>query len=178
MSDAANSTFNFPIGTILMLATRSALPADWLVCNGEPIPAVYPELRTQLGPNLPNLIGRSLIGAGETKKALTKQSDGRDPSFSSLGEGLVLGQTGGECVHTLLRAEMPKHGHRINHGDFGIAKHSYESNRADSDHAFETHAHTPVGGTETEGENRAHNNLQPYFVVTYIIYAGRPQRSQ
>lgn len=173
-----------PIGTILAsILSSSSLPTGWLRCDGSPIPAKYSELMTLLNSNsTPNLIGRTLIGAGDVNKASTTQSDNLNPQFNVLpqvlsnGSVLQIGNTGGESVHTLQLAGMPTHSHTINqnNGGFGYHCRSFEGSNSGNDYPFETNPSTAASnnGTDTTGGGGAHNNVQPYFVVNYIIFAG------
>lgn len=162
-----------PIGTILPTALNSnSMPRNWLICDGSTIPAQYQELITLLGSQTtPNLIGRVLIGAGSLDKAQTKQTDGLDPHFAALGSGLSIGNTGGECQHTLSTDEMPSHAHSINNGDFGLHHRSFKG-EDDSDIPFETQAGNRLGGTDATGGGKGHYNVQPYYAVNYMIYGG------
>lgn len=162
-----------PIGTILpCIQVPKSLPAGWLPCDGSAIPPQYQELSTLLGSlHTPNLIGRTLIGAGDLTTATQSQTDGLDPNFSALGPALQIGNIGGECRHTLSVDEIPKHVHTINHGDFGVHGRSFEG-AGGNDKPFETSPHTHLTNTDFAGGGRSHYNVQPYFAVTYMIFAG------
>jgi len=95
----------------------------------------------------PNLTGRFILGSGA-------------------GSGLTsrtLGQSGGAESVTLTEAQMPSHTHNyaiVNApwppGDFG--------NRSQNVwRGAETTATTPTGG------NQPHNNMPPFYVLTYIM---------
>lgn len=100
----------------------------------------------------PDLRGRFIVGVG--------QGPGR---FSYVNNA-----SGGEETHTLTESEMPSHTHSINKGDFGIHSQSFQG-EDDKDLPFETHASTPLGGTDSTGGNQPHNNLPPFYALTYII---------
>jgi hypothetical protein len=170
-SNLASGTL--PIGSIVAsILDPHSVPVGWLVCDGSSIPPQYQQLQTLLGSgNTPNLIGRTLIGAGSLAGAQTDQSDGRGPDFESLGAALPIGSTGGECVHTLTEGEMPSHIHPINACNFGLHRRSFAGDN-DNDLPFEMNADTPLTGTDGAGNSMPHFNVQPYFAVTYIIYAG------
>ena len=163
-----------PVGTIIAsVLNQKSLPVGWLPCDGSAIPPQYQRLMTLLSSKTtPNLIGRTLIGAGALATASTSQKDGHQPQFDALGTALQIGDTGGECAHTLTTTEMPTHSHTINRGDFGLHHRSFEGND-DGDLPYETNCSgARLQGTDACGDNGAHNNVQPYFSVTYIIYAG------
>lgn len=170
------TSFSVPVGTILAAAvSANSLPDGWLACDGSTIPPQYQQLKTVLGTSTtPNLIGRTLIGAGSLSKAQATQTDGRAPHFADLSASgaLQIGDTGGECDHQLSVAELPPHSHPINNGDFGLHHRSFEGSD-DSDLPFETNPDGQrLGGTNNTGGGAGHYNVQPYYAVTYIIYAG------
>lgn len=168
---------DLPIGSIIpSVITPQSLPDGWLPCDGSVIPPAYQQLKTVLGSNnTPNLIGRTLIGAGSLAKAQTSQTDKRDPRFVALSAtgALQIGDTGGEGDHLLSTSELPSHSHQINNGDFGLHHRSFEGSD-DSDLPFETNSDsTRLGGTNNAGGDQRHYNAQPYYAVTYMIYAGQ-----
>ena len=134
-----------PLGSIVANAlAKEHIPAGWLPCDGSEIPGEYQELATLLGCNYtPDLTGKTLIGAGG--------------SYS-------LGQTGGEARHTLTEDEIPPH------------HHEYEQMFLEGTHGGFTAHETGIKShglrqTTAAGGGKPHNNMQPYRVVYYIIYA-------
>ncbi|WP_225414651.1 phage tail protein [Stigmatella hybrida] len=176
-SAAPATAVPLPIGTIIASILRpDSLPAGWLPCDGSPIPAEYQELITLLNsPNTPNLIGRTLIGAGNLSAASTKQTDGLNPEFSLLGPllggSLQISATGGESLHYLSQDEIPAHTHHINGTNFGVHQRSF-SGADGANRPFENNPAYSLAGTDSTGGGKAHNNLQPYYAVTYIIFGG------
>jgi microcystin-dependent protein len=165
---------SLPVGSIVATALNPAsLPQGWLPCDGSPIPGQYAQLITVLGSSTtPNLIGRTLVGAGDLTQASTTQSDGRDPSFAVLGDSLDVMYTGGECEHQLSSGELPSHSHTINGGNFWRHYQSFEGNSNDDDKPFEINGKgLQIGGTDDAGQDEAHYNVQPYYAVTYMISA-------
>ena len=148
-------------GTIAAYAGSTA-PTGTLLCDGAAVSrityaALFAILGTRYGSgngsttfNLPNLKGRVPVGM-----------DALQSEFDALGE------TGGAKTHTLTESQIPIHAHNI------------KSASAANDGAINTNQ-LAVGkeGTiyanknpiETAGGGLAHNNLQPYTVVNYIIY--------
>ena len=184
-----------PSGAITQFAGSSA-PTGWLVCDGSAISrTTYAALFAVIGStygagdgsttfNLPNLKGRVPVGL-----------DSAQTEFDALGE------TGGAKTHTLTTAEMPSHTHTQNaHNHTGSAlsagshQHGYiepyntsgmgpagsygyyhyaRSALTDSAGA---HTHTlsidnATATNQNTGGGGAHNNLQPYIVLNYIIKA-------
>lgn len=184
-----------PSGAITQFAGSSA-PTGWLVCDGSAVSrTTYAALFAVIGStygdgngsttfNLPNLKGRVPVGL-----------DSAQTEFDALGE------TGGAKTHTLTTAEMPSHTHTQNaHNHTGSAlsagshQHGYiepyntsgmgpagsygyyhyaRSALTDSAGA---HTHTlsidnATATNQNTGGGGAHNNLQPYIVLNYIIKA-------
>jgi microcystin-dependent protein len=157
-----------PPGTIVQWAGASttAAPLGWLFANGQDVLiAEYPNLYNTLtssgtvfpyGPNtssgtrfrLPNLAGRVPVGldAGQTE-------------FDTMGE------TGGAKTHTLSTSEIPSHSHTVT---------GFNGNPAAGTNPFgigllaisNTGYNYNTGNT---GGGAAHNNLQPYIVLNYLI---------
>jgi len=90
------------------------------------------------------------------------------------GDNKALHNNGGEETHTLTVAEMPKHDHKI------LSQHDSNSHN-NVGHRSASH-HAPgywwISGNNYEadsyrtnyvGNNAPHNNMPPYYVLTYII---------
>jgi microcystin-dependent protein len=160
-----------PAGAILQFAGSTA-PTGYLLCNGSSVSrATYTNLFIVIGTtygsanattfNLPNLLGRVPVGY-----------DSSQTEFNALGE------IGGAKTHTLATTELPAHSHSIT--DPGH-NHSYDKTVTDSNGPFgdnsseEKNSSTSTGSSTTgitiknTGGNEAHNNLQPYIVLNYII---------
>lgn len=144
----------FPVGMIFPFGGAVA-PDGYAICDGSLLSAIdYPELFAVLGYsfggsgdnfNIPDNINRTVVGSG-----------------SDYG----LGNVGGEATHTLTESEMPSHSHTIG---YTITTLVLEPG--------EVTALTPVPiltqFTGDTGGDDAHNNLQPYIGLNYIIYKGR-----
>jgi len=154
-SDLNNSVV--PTGAIMPFAGASA-PTDWLLCDGAAVSrATYADLYALISTtygvgdgsttfNLPNLKGRVPVGKNAS-----------DTEFD------VLGETGGEKAHTLVAAEMPARTHPQN----GMGGGESQGNSAPG---FGNYANlNPSAVTGSTGGDTAHNNLQPYIVLQYII---------
>jgi len=164
-----NQTINLS-GFIQMFAGSSA-PTGWLMCDGSAVSrTTYADLYAVIGTtygsgdgsttfNLPDLRGR--VGVGKSS----------DTEFDTLGE------TGGEKKHTLTTNELPSHSHVLD-SYFGYVS---TFNNIDANYGLSqggAYADRVMGGnsnntgrmaTKTSGEGAAHNILQPYIVINYII---------
>lgn len=163
-----------PVGAV-MVWISDTIPVNWLLLDGSAISRTdYADLFSVLGTtygtgdgsttfNLPDMRNRVAVGKGS------------NTLFAELGK------IGGETTHKLVTAEIPAH----THGSAGAHKHfiqntngsgsgyirleSYASaastNRSVYTNEAGSHTHTSVGGSG------AHNNVQPYIVLNYIIKA-------
>ena len=154
---------DLPIGSIIPYGGSTA-PSGWFLCQGQAVSRTdYAELFAAIGIafgsgdgsttfNIPDLRGKTLVGYN-----------------SSETEFNTIGKTGGEKTHTLAVSEMPSHSHSvapitaiaINYGCV-VAQGSYSNSSSENN---------PVTTTQATGGGQAHNNIQPYNTVNYIIKA-------
>ncbi|HWG50103.1 MAG TPA: tail fiber protein [Candidatus Acidoferrales bacterium] len=138
-------------------------PKGWTFCNGQLLPinqnqALFSILGTTYGGDgmrtfgLPNLQGRSPV---------------------HVGNGIVLGEMGGETAHTLNISELPAHNHvpvgTSNQATLTAATGNLWA--SDSSNPF-----TPSPSTSMNpacivpaGGNQPHENMSPYLVLNFII---------
>lgn len=142
-------------GMILPYA-GSTVPDGFLICDGSAVSRDdYARLFDLIGEtygagdgsttfNLPDLRGRAAVG--------------RDPSQTEFD---VLGETGGEKAHILTVSELPTHSHSEITAVAALINGGLEAPAA---------AAIPgTGSTGSVGSDQAHNNLQPYQVINFII---------
>jgi microcystin-dependent protein len=147
-----------PSGTVVAYAGKpDRVPAGWLLCDGRAVGRhAYPKLFAVIGTiygddgvtkfRLPDLRGRVVVG------------DGAGPGLTPR----PLGEKAGEETHTLTVGEMPSHAHAELFDDhIGAAG---GNNAPDANGGG-----VQLGTTGPAGGGAAHNNMQPYFVLTYII---------
>ena len=149
-----------PTGVINIYAGDVA-PTGWLICDGSAISRTeYADLFDVIGTtygagdnlttfNLPNLKSRIPVGL-----------DSNDTDFDTLGN------TGGEKEHALIINEIPQHSHSMLTGS-NINSDS-NSNRIMMGYQGGTTEGT-IRNTQNTGGGAAHNILQPYIVLNYII---------
>lgn len=177
---------NTPTGCI-MLYSGSTAPSGWLLCDGSAIlrsgyTALFALVGTTYGPgngvstfNLPNLKGRVPVGR-----------DAAQTEFDALGEN------GGAKTHTLSTSEMPSHTHVQNAHNHGITDpghaHAYgfwfgtaggsvgatltgvtQVSSQTNNQTTGISINNQTATNQNTGGGGAHNNLQPYLVLNYII---------
>lgn len=167
----ADLNVHLPPGSVFPTA-RSTAPTGYLLCDGAAVSrstyaALFSAIGTQFGTgdgsttfNVPNLKGRIPVGI-----------DSGQTEFDTRGE------TGGANTHTLTVGEMPSHTHTQD-------PHTHEAVRSNttgggSNRYYQGSAPTSVqtsqdllattATNQNTGGGGAHNNLQPYMALHYII---------
>lgn len=177
---SAQSNIGMPTGSVIPFAANNA-PAGWLLCVGQAVSrTTYANLFSVIGTmygagdgsttfNLPNLQGRVPVGLDSVQ-----------------AEFDVMGEKGGAKTHTLTTNEMPSHNHggttelpvapylRVvgGAGTSAVANHtvghgsgSYVDIANTGEFPGGNHHHA----IPAQGGGAAHNNMQPYIVLTYIV---------
>ena len=155
-----------PVGVIVPFVGKKA-PSGWALCHGGTLPKdEYPELYDMVG----YLYGGegNDFGVPDLRTRVPVGYDVRNPPFNTLGA------KGGAAEVKLTEAQMPKHNHsqRVTAGNEGgnsggVRRDSAETAKSSSFKSFKAYSHGIT--THTRGGSRAHNNLQPYIVLEYII---------
>ena len=172
------------VGEIRMWAGHPAHPpTGWLVCDGAEIS------RTEHG-LLFDVIG-TLYGSGDgTSTFLLPDFRNRSPIGSNTWDSAGLPLTtvsgtalfvGGSATHTLAESELPAHRHDMSHTHNVATSTDVMAGAAtllyvgtDNGGVIGNFASSSPSSLNTgpTGLNGAHNNLHPYFAVTYIICTG------
>lgn len=138
-------------------------PKGWALCNGQFLP---------IGQNqaLFALLGTIYGGNGQTTFALPDLRS-RVPIHTSADN--LLGEQGGVENHTLLTTQVPAHTHALR-GRNAIATSATPQNnvlaRAANGYAPAANP-TPMGSNMigAAGGGQAHNNMQPFLVLNFVI---------
>lgn len=148
-------------------------PRGWAFCNGQ-------LLSISQNTALFSLIGTTYGGDGRTTTALP-DLQGRAPMHPGRGPGLTdrrLGERGGAETVTLAEAQMPNHGHDLRANGFPASFQIPEPNRtlarSSNGNAYQSDdasGPVPMGDRmlDPAGGSQAHNNLQPYLAINFII---------
>ncbi len=142
-------------GSITMFGGDAA-PTGYLLCDGS---AVSRETYSDLFAVIAEKYG---VGDGSTTFNLP-DFRGNVPVGKDGATFTDLGDSGGEEDHALSVSEMPAHTHARNFDTSSTGSAGYPYNGGDGEDA------TKLYNTGSAGGNEAHNNLQPYLTVNYII---------
>ena len=149
-----------PTGSLLIWSTTTS-PSGYLLCDGTAVSratfaGLFAVVSTTYGIgdgattfNLPNLKGRVPVGV-----------DAGQAEFTPIAT------TGGEKTHTLTVAEMPAHTHDVSVDSDAGGVEQIRVRKANLD---ATSGLSVPNAAKTTGGGGAHNNLQPYLVMNYII---------
>jgi microcystin-dependent protein len=138
-------------------------PKGWAFCNGQLLPinqnqALFSCLGTTYGGD-----GRQTFGLPNLQ--------GRVPTHQ--GDGLVLGETGGEQSHTLNTSELPAHSHFWNVTTTAGNSVTPTGNLLGAAALYNATASNLVsmfpGQIGNVGGSQPHENMQPYLVLNFII---------
>lgn len=149
-----------PVGSISAYSGEN-IPTNWLKCNGQAVSrTTYADLFSVIGTtygsgdgsttfNVPNISERVIVG------------NNGDGEFS-------LGNTGGEKEHALTINEMPSHTH-LYRASIGAGNAEGTLNFGDQNGAVISGSYG--NAIQNTGGSQAHNNMQPYIALNYIIKA-------
>ena len=146
-------------------------PRSWAFCNGQLLPISQ-------NTALFSLVGTTYGGDGRSTLGLPNLQ-GRAPMHPGRGPGLTerrLGQRGGSETVTLQESQIPNHIHGVQ-GLVGRVSSSTPTgnsiNRSGGGNIYQTgtaSAATMAGQTiGNAGGGQAHNNMQPFLAINFII---------
>jgi microcystin-dependent protein len=137
-------------------------PKGWTFCNGQLMPINQNQA-------LFSILGTTYGGDGMRTFGLP-DLQGRSPFH--VGNGIVLGEMGGETSHTLNISELPAHTHvpvGVNAAaTVGSALGNLWCNHNTYYNSTANGGMSPAGITAIGG-NQPHDNMSPYLVLNFII---------
>lgn len=149
-------------------------PRGWAFCNGQLLPIAQ-------NTALFSLVGTTYGGDGRTDFGLP-DLQGRAPMHPGRGPGLTSrqwGEEGGAETVTLTEAQLPSHTHTVRaantpRGSVQAPGSNRTLNRSRGGNAYQSDTTTGLvlmdaAAAAQAGGSQAHNNLQPYLVMTFII---------
>lgn len=147
-------------------------PRGWAFCNGQLLPVSQ-------NTALFSLIGTTYGGDGRTTTALPNM-EGRAPMQPGRGPGLTsrrLGERGGDETVTLTEAQIPNHTHSCqvsqregNDNDPGPDQYIGGGSSEQSIYATGDNLEPlSEGAMSSTGGGQAHNNMQPFLTMNFII---------
>lgn len=149
-------------------------PRSWAFCNGQLLPIAQ-------NTALFSLIGTTYGGDGRTTTALPNM-EGRAPMHPGRGPGLTsrkLGQKLGSETTTLVEAQMPSHNHTERAantfgGIVGTPSNTTALSNSQGGSSYQSNTSANIVDMSSEalsttGGGQAHENMQPYLVINFII---------
>ena len=151
------------VGEIRMFAGNFA-PVGWLFCQGQLVGISEYDV-------LYNLIGTTYGGDGSTTFGLPNLQS-RLPVHQ--GPQFNLGQTGGVPQVTLTTNQMPTHSHPANASRDSVSQGNPAGNVTGASPSIKIYKDgAPIGSMAAvvgmTGGNLAHNNMQPFQCINFII---------
>jgi len=141
-------------GIILPYGGTSA-PSGFLLCDGAAVSrTTYSTLFGIISTGYGVGDGSTTFNVPDLKGRVPTGRDAAQTEFD------VLGETGGAKTHTLTETEIPSHTHTYRGTNTGATSGTKLANSTGG---------TDSTTTDATGGGSAHNNLQPYQVVNYII---------
>ena len=162
-----------PIGSIVPFGGDSA-PSGWLLCQGQAISrTTYSDLFAVIGTTFGSGNGTTTFNIPDLRGKVPVGLNSSDAEFNALGK------TGGEKTHTLTKDEMPSHTHTqkphshstMYSGGSGAGWPIVFNATQNTCSTWGPSTTSITAVNNNTGGDGAHNNLQPYNTVNYIIKA-------
>lgn len=169
-----------PLSIVSFYGTTA--PTGWQLCDGSDLLAMDTRIvynNTGIVIKTPNLQGRTIVGANTSSGAIPNEN--RALSVYNVRD------YGGEEKHTLTVQEMPSHNHNINNESVPCAGNRCGLNKVGNGPTIFSNVNVNGNGNvndqysfsrpmvldsqkaEKAGGDAAHYNMQPYYVLLYII---------
>jgi microcystin-dependent protein len=173
----ANLRANADTQALFTIIYNSVLDVDAPVSGGRGASAAA-DFAANKTLTIPNLIGRSLMGAGPAARLMSAR---------------VIGREYGEETHTLIKNEMPQHFHGVGISDTGhthgfnvtgaligpgvnvggggsfFAPNTFSSNTGSSLTGVRCTSSNGLDTTDTQGGGLAHNNVGPVMPMNVMV---------
>ncbi|MFF2094102.1 phage tail protein [Paenibacillus sp. NPDC058174] len=154
------------MGEIRLFSMEFA-PKGWAMCNGQ-------YLAINQNQALFSILGTLYGGNGVTTFALP-DFRGRVPIH--YGNGIELGQVGGETSHTVSLSELPAHNHQLQAKSSAATLPTPNNGVWAAASVSAYHTGGPGGGNfamnpqlvKAAGGSQPHNNMQPYLTLNFCI---------
>jgi len=138
-------------------------PKGWAFCNGQLLPINQNQA-------LFSILGTTYGGDGRTTFALPNLQ-GRTPVH--VGNGLSLGELGGENSHTLVTTEMPAHNHvpsaSASTSNASSPLSNFWGNAGLASYAPAPNTTMSAPALSNTGGGQPHENMSPYLVLNIVI---------
>jgi len=157
------------IGTIILFGGNFA-PRNWAFCQGQ-------LLSIAANTALFSILGTTYGGDGRTTFALPDLR-GRVPLSAGQGPGLsnhTLGQQGGAETVTLQVTQIPAHNHTVaplaknGGGDDTSPTNKFMATASTDLYADANNTNMGASPSSMTGGGGAHNNMQPFLALNYVI---------
>lgn len=147
---SALQAYLVPVGTIVAFGSATP-PTGWLLCDGGSTSG-YGALASVVGSTVPDLRGRTIIGTG-TGAGLTART---------------INATGGAETVSLTAAQsgLPNHSHNVATAFVDVATGGTRIYPVDPGGTGTAY---PATIAATADASQAHNNMQPFYALNYII---------